>query len=130
MINNNKKKILRKALSDRLEELSHIFLGQDKGSSEFSDVKDFEECLRLVIVKYYPKIKSGSFTQEEKKKYFNLLSGLAIKALGDDYRILDAFNNAYEIIIKIEWDSVDQKEYIIPFFRIYKYLLSHHLKNI
>jgi hypothetical protein len=126
----NKKKILRKALSSRLKELTHNLSGWDRGSIELSEVENFEEYLRLVMVRYYPKIKSGNFKKKEKERFFVLLSGLAEKALSDDYRILDAFNNAYEIIIKTEWDSIDQKEYIVPFFRIYKYLLSYHLKNI
>lgn len=126
----SKKKILRKALSSRLEELSHNLSDRDRGGIEFSEVENFEEYLRLVMVRYYPKIKFGNFNKKEKENFFILLLGMAEKALSDDYRILDAFNNAYEIIIKTEWDSIDQKEYIIPFFRIYKYLLSHHLKNI
>lgn len=123
------KEILLKALRNRLNELSDRFFSQDVGEIKFEQAEDFEEYLRLVMVKYYPKIKSVDFTGEEKKEYFNLLYRLSKKALNNDYRTLDAFNIAYEAIIKIEWSSKDYKEYIIPFFRIYKYLLLHHLNN-
>lgn len=123
------KEILLKALRNRLNELSDRFFSQDVGEIKFEQAEDFEEYLRLVMVKYYPKIKSVDFTGEEKKEYFNLLYRLSKKALSNDYRTLDAFNIAYEAIIKIEWSSKDYKEYIIPFFRIYKYLLLHHLNN-
>lgn len=118
------------ALKSRLIELSDNFNIHDIEQPEFVKNDNPEKYLKIVMIKLYPKMGSDSISEEEKSEYFDLLSKLSVMAISNDLRFLDAFNNAYELIVRKKWDSKDYHKYIIPFLKIYKYLLSNHLNKL
>lgn len=128
-----RKKLIHEALQKRLSKTNNV-LSQLTHEGAKNPPVDFcencEECLKIVMVKLYPKLKSGNFTTKVKEQYFSLLLKLVKKALSDDFRFLDAFNNAYETILQIKWSQQEQIKYLIPFFETYKFLLSSHSKKL
>jgi hypothetical protein len=123
------KKFILQELNRRYISLTQYPLIKDLEIINYKDDEYYEECLKTVMVKYFPKMKDKVFGKENKEGFFNSLYKITYAALGNDYRFLDAFNNAYEVIMDIKWDKEDYEKFIIPFFKVYKFLLWSHLKK-
>jgi hypothetical protein len=91
---------------------------------------DSEECLRELMVKYYPRIKSGKADKRDGVEIFSLLNAIKDQGLSEDMRFLDAYNNAYEAICDAGWESTGYSEYVGPFYKQYHHLLLAHLDRL
>ena len=126
------KKLFLKAVQKRLDEVSR-FLKNFQGEVSSGDVTgrglESEEALRLIMVRYLPKLHKGAIGEGDKKDLFYLLDLIKSNAAGRDLRYFDAFNNIFEAASVRKWDEKDLKQYIIPFYRKYETILKGYLDS-
>lgn len=128
-----RKRIIREALQKRLSEvLARLdgatpmpVPGPEEGCQD-----DLEELLRVLMVRLWLRMTDGRATDDDKRMFFLHLQRLAGMALSEDWRYLDAFNNAYEAVVKQEWSEEELRENVMPFFQQYSFLVEAHLKRI
>lgn len=129
----NTKQALARAISKRLEEVKGKISGGGEKAGDISEARntnindETEELLRVVMVRYFPKIEKKSFTREELKTYFSMLTQLYPAALSDDLRYFDAMNNAYEAASAA---GLTGDELVQTFLSVYRAVLEYHLKRL
>lgn len=115
--------ILILVLHKRLLEVKKLLQVNEKSllhyNSSIDNSQDYEEILRLIMVKYYPRIKKKSCSFKNIKTFFYLLEQIYPLCFNEDLRYFDAYNNAYELIVKKKWDKEITCFYIIPFLKAY-----------
>ncbi len=90
--------ILRALESRRLAVAALVSSTEIADVPEPADDDDGEETLRAVMVRLWPSVRKGPRTPELLATYLDALFSLASRAGGDDWRYLDAWNNAYETL--------------------------------
>ncbi len=125
-------RILLEALQQRLKELSNRLAGMENNEikMETYENKDPEECLRVVMVRYYPKCESGNITSKERDEYLSLLLDLTKNALSDDLRFLDAFNNAFEVLTQNKIKDQYDLRRLNLFLNAYRLILRTQTKRL
>ena len=126
-------RLLKRALEDRLAEVRgrHAALAgtpapSPAGSAVPSD--DAEETLRLVMVRLWPRARSGG-GREDWLALFDGLRRLGAAALTDDCRFLDAWNNAFEAFAAADC-PVALRADAARFLEAYAALLRAHLARL
>ena len=125
--------LLHRVLQNRLTEVYGyldqtpplVGLDHEKNRSE-----DPEEALRRFMVICFPRVTQGKATEEDITQFFALIAELAESALTDDLRFLDAWNNAYEAIVKLKMSDPKMSVYVSPFLQCYVFILKFHLENL
>lgn len=91
---------------------------------------DPEETLRLLMVRYLPKVKEGRATKQDQVRVLTLILELADMALTDDLRFLDAWNAIYETVCEKQHIMQDIKPLVIPFMQCYAFLLQSYINKL
>jgi len=125
-------KFIRDALSKRLSELRvrvNDLPALPISDTDKDDNEKKETILREIMVSLLPKIKEGKEAKDERENVFELLAQIARDSLTEDWRFLDAWNNAYETIIDGKWSENELKHHVIPFLRYYRFILENWLQK-
>jgi hypothetical protein len=89
---------------------------------------DAEETLRLVMVRLWPRARSGG-GREDWLALFDALRRLGAAALTDDRRFLDAWNNAFEAFAAADFPEALRAD-AARFLEAYAALLRTHLARL
>ena len=124
---------MKRALEDRLAEVRGrlaALAGTPAPSPAGPDVTsgDAEETLRLVMVRLWPRARSGG-GREEWLALFDGLHRLGAAALTDDPRFLDAWNNAFEAFAAADFHDA-LRAHAARFLEAYAALLRAHLARL
>ena len=131
-IQSGRMKFIRNALSKRLSELRvrvNDLPALPISEADKDDHEKKETILREIMVSLLPKIKEGKEAKDERENVFELLAQIARDSLTEDWRFLDAWNNAYETIIDGKWSENELKHHVIPFLRYYRFILENWLQK-
>lgn len=126
-------RLLKRALEDRLAEVRgrHAALAGTPAPSPAGPAVtsgDDEETLRLVMVRLWPRARSGG-GPEDWLALFDGLRRLGAAALTDDRRFLDAWNNAFEAFAAADC-PVALRADAARFLEDYAGLLRAHLARL
>lgn len=118
--------LLTNAIRSRLFEVM-----TDSKNSGTPEHTDSEECLRMLMVKYYPKLDDilnrSTHNEVILKEIFKALISLESLA-SDDLRYMDVFNNFYEKISRhSSWKKYPEW---LEFLQSYAYVLEKQLQKI
>ena len=131
-VQSGRMKFIRDALSKRLSELRvrvNDLPALPISDTDKDDNEKKETILREIMVSLLPKIKEGKEAKDERENVFELLAQIARDSLTEDWRFLDAWNNAYETIIDGKWSENELKHHVIPFLRYYRFILENWLQK-
>ena len=125
--------MIYEALQQRLSEVitrlnrlpSRPVMGVENDNPERS-----EEALRIFMVRLWPQINNGKGTLKAKSEFLSCLSQLAGMALSQDWRFLDAWNNAYESIIKMNLSDRELRQKRTDVLQLYAFILETHVNNL
>ena len=93
---------LRAALAGRLESVrARLAAMTTSAASPIPADAGAEEALRQFMVQVFPKAAGGRATDATRESYFALLARLVEPARAGDWRYLDAWNNAFEILDRL-----------------------------
>jgi hypothetical protein len=119
--------LLQTALAQRLQQAQSLVSEVAADEPVLQRCDDPEEVLRVVMVRLFPKMQAQKAKPEEVTQYFDNLTLLMRSAMGKDWRYLDAWNNAFEVVQpqmgNLPPDRVSQ------FLSQYAFLLRSHLQN-
>ena len=87
--------------------------------------QEVEEHLRVAMVRLWPQIKRGGSAREHFAEYFSRLDAVANAAEKGDLRCLDAWNNAYETLVKLPSADFGDRA---GFYQRYLQLLEANLR--
>ncbi len=121
------RELIHNALRQRLSEVETLLNEPVGDAITVSDSDDSEEKLRVVMVRLFPKVQQGKASADDAASYCEQLEQLMKAALTEDWRFLDAWNNAFEVIhAQQRLFTTEQKSNV---YRQYGFLLKSHLKN-
>lgn len=105
-------KLLLAALETRLAEVERDLGGlecKEATSVSIYPAKsvDYEEVLRLLMVRYFPNVKRAGILGSVSTDILALLRELEQPATGSDLRFLDAFNNYFEVARTAEQEFLE-----------------------
>ena len=112
------KALVREALAERLAGLERRRGGVGSLAQQRSDigVSDPEETLRTLMIRFWPRVRTGRALETDWIGFFSCLETLAEVARGDDLRFLDAFNNAFEALEVVDgWSRPEVNGFIVHY---------------
>ncbi len=120
-----RRELLRQALATRLDEVRECPDRPQGAPPAAPESTDVEETLRVLMVRLWPRVRSGAATAEERRALFSHLFALREYAASDDLRFLDAWNNAYEAV-----GAGDNDPHVASFRAAYAELLAAHVERL
>lgn len=125
--------LIRCALEKRLDHVKgHLHGAPPLMELDFENhrCEEPEETLRLLMVRYLPKVKQGKATERDQVKILTLILELSEVALTDDLRFLDAWNTIYEIFCENDSLLQEAKSLETPFLPYYAFLLQSYIQKL
>lgn len=92
---------------------------------------DPEEVLRILMVRLWPRVLKGTARPEDRREFLQRVMELRDAAESDDLRFIDAWNNVYEALDRLELGGEPRlRSAAHEFLRSYAGLLQHHCDRL
>ena len=91
-------RLILDALRERAAEVARLRAPDSSPATDWAPAHDPEEALRVVMVRLWPAFSAAPSSGAALESLAAGLLGLREAARGEDWRFLDAWNNAYESI--------------------------------
>jgi hypothetical protein len=121
-------RLILDALRERAAEVARRLAPDSSPATDGPTADDPEEALRLVMVRLWPAFSAARSSGAALESLAAGLHGLREAARGEDWRFLDAWNNAYESIAVDE--AIVSTAPAQALLATYAQLLDHHIQRL
>ena len=122
-----RRQLILEALQGRAEEVARQRAPGSEPPAGIPAADDAEEALRVVMVRLWPEL-AAEPSSASLERLTLALGSLHDAARGEDWRFLDAWNNAYETIAADE--GLARAAPAQSMFATYAELLDHHIRRL